>query len=107
VDVRWAAITNRDGVGLLAIGQPQLGVNALHHTAEDMDQAGHHHEMPARAETHLNLDWKQMGLGGDDSWGALPLPRYRLKAEPTRYRFVLRPITAGDSPMTLSKVVMP
>ncbi len=107
VEVRWVAITNRAGVSLLAIGQPQLGVNALHHAAEDLDQAGHHHEMPTRAETYLNLDWEQMGLGGDDSWGALPLPQYRLKSEPRRYRFVLKPITAGDSPMKLSKVVMP
>ena len=86
--MRWAAITNGSGAGLLAIGQPLLGVNALHHAAEDMDQAGHHHQLPKRAETWLNLDWKQMGLGGDDSWGALPLPQYRLKAEP--YKLPLR-----------------
>ena len=55
----------------------------------------------------MNLDWKQMGLGGDDSWGALPLPRYRLKAERCRYRFLIRPLIGGESPMALSKVVMP
>jgi beta-galactosidase len=107
VEVRWAALTNRAGLSLLAIGQPQLAVNALHHTAEDLDQAGHHHELPAREETYLNLDDAQMGLGGDNSWGALPLPQYRLKAEPRRYRFVLRPLAASESPMKLSKVVMP
>jgi beta-galactosidase len=107
VEVRWAAITNASGAGLLAIGQPLLGVNALHHTAADMDQAGHHHQMPARAETWLNLDWKQMGLGGDDSWGALPLPQYRLKAAPYRYRFALKPIATADSPMALSKLAVP
>ena len=80
VEVRWAALTNAAGAGLLAVGQPLLGVNALHHAAEDMDQAGHHHQMPPRAETYLNLDGKQMGLGGDDSWGALPLEKYRIKA---------------------------
>ena len=46
-------------------------------------------------------------LGGDDSWGALPLEQYRLKAAPCSYRFVLRPIAAGESPMALSKLVMP
>jgi beta-galactosidase len=107
VEVRWATITNASGAGLLAVGQPLLGVNALHHPAEDMDQAGHHHQMPVRAETWLNLDWKQMGLGGDDSWGALPLPQYRLRAAPLSYRFRLRPIAAGDQPMALSKVTMP
>jgi beta-galactosidase len=107
VEVRWATITNAQGAGLLAAGQPLLGVNALHHSAEDMDQAGHHHQMPVRAETYLNLDWKQMGLGGDDSWGALPLEKYRLEAGPLSYRFRLRPITADDQPMALSKVTMP
>jgi beta-galactosidase len=107
VEVRWAAVTNPSGTGLLAAGQPLLSVNALHHSAEDMDQAGHHPEMTPRAETWLNLDWRQMGLGGDDSWGALPLEKYRIKAGPLSYRFRLRPIAAGDSPMALSKVTMP
>ncbi len=107
VEVRWAAITNRAGLGLLVVGQPRLGVNALHYTAQDLDQAGHRYQLPSRPETYLNLDWKQMGLGGDDSWGALPLPQYRLKAERCRYRFLVRPLIGGESPMALSKVVMP
>jgi beta-galactosidase len=109
VEVRWAALTNAAGLGLLAVGQPRLAINALHHSAEDLDQAGHHHQMPARPEVYLNLDLKQMGLGGDDSWGALPHPEFRLPASsPYSYRFRLRPFsTATDSPMALSKVTMP
>ena len=105
--MRWATITSGTGAGLLAAGLPFLSVNALHHSAEDMDQANHHHHMKARAETFLNLDWRQMGLGGDDSWGALPLEKHRIKAVPLSYRFRLRPITAGDAPMELSRVAMP
>jgi beta-galactosidase len=109
VEVRWATLTNAAGLGLLAVGQPRLAINALHHSAEDLDQAGHHHQMPARPEVYLNLDLKQMGLGGDDSWGALPHPEFRLPASsPYSYRFRLRPFsTATDSPMALSKVTMP
>jgi beta-galactosidase len=107
VEVRWATITNAAGAGLFVGGQPRLSVNALHHPAADLDQAGHHHQLPPRAETYLNLDGKQMGLGGDDSWGALPLGKYRIKAAPLSYRFRLRPIPASDSPMALSKVAMP
>jgi beta-galactosidase len=107
VEVRWATLTSVAGVGLFAAGQPLLSVNALHHSAADMDQAGHHHQMPPRGETYLNLDWRQMGLGGDDSWGALPLEKYRIKAAPLSYRFRLRPIPAADPPMALSKVTMP
>jgi beta-galactosidase len=107
VDVRWAAVTGADGAGLLAIGQPRLSVNALHSAAAEIDQAGHHHQLPAHAETFLNLDLAQMGLGGDDSWGALPLPQYRLPAGSYTYRFVLQPIGPGDEPMKLSKVAAP
>jgi beta-galactosidase len=107
VEVRWATVRNASGAGLLVAGLPLVSVNALHHPAEDMDQAGHHHQMPVRAETWLNVDWKQMGLGGDDSWGALPLPQYRMPAAPMKYRFRLRPIGAMDSAMALSKVTVP
>jgi beta-galactosidase len=107
VEVRWATITNGTGAGLFAAGLPLVSVNALHHSAEDMDQANHHHHMKARAETFLNLDWRQMGLGGDDSWGALPLEKHRIKAVPLSYRFRLRPIAASDSPMELSRIAMP
>jgi beta-galactosidase len=86
---------------------PLLGVNALHHPAQELDQANHHHELPQHSETWLNLDAQQMGLGGDDSWGALPLPQHRIPARSLRYRFRLRPLGAGDSPMALSKLAMP
>jgi beta-galactosidase len=107
VDVRWLALRNARGEGLLAVGLPLLSANALHHSAEDIDQALHHYQMAARSETFLNLDWKQMGLGGDNSWGALPLPQYRLPARPLHYRFRLRPIGPDDSPMALSKPTIP
>lgn len=107
VDVRWAALTDAAGSGLLAVGQPRLSVNALHYSAEDLDQAGHDHHMTPTPETYLNLDGKQMGLGGDNSWGALPLPPYRIPAMPQRYRFRLRAIGPGEVPMALSKVTMP
>lgn len=107
VEVRWATITDAAGMGLLAVGEPLLSVNALHHSAEDLDQAGHDHQMPARRVTFLNLDWRQMGLGGDNSWGALPLPQYRLPARPYHYRLRLRAIGPDDSPMALSKLTMP
>jgi beta-galactosidase len=108
VDVRWAALTNEAGVGLLAVGEPLLAVNALHYAAEDLDQALYRHQMTRRDEVYLNLDWKQRGLGGDDSWGALPHEEYRLAAEPCEYRFRLRTFDAAtESPMELSRVAMP
>ncbi len=108
VDVRWAALTNTGGVGLLAVGDPRLGVNALHYATEDLDQALYRHHLTRRDEVYLNLDWKQRGLGGDDSWGAMPHEEYRLAGGAYRYRFRLRAFDAeAEAPMELSRVAMP
>ncbi|MGD8895740.1 MAG: glycoside hydrolase family 2 TIM barrel-domain containing protein [Acidobacteriota bacterium] len=108
VDVRWAALTSDEGLGLLAVGDPVLGVNALHYAAEDLDQALYRHQLTRRDEVYLNLDWRQRGVGGDDSWGALPHEEYRLSAQPYSYRFRLRAFDpATESPMELSRVDMP
>jgi len=49
------------------------------------------HELPRRDTITLNLDLRQMGVGGDDGWGARPHPEYTLDAKPYTYRFRLRP----------------
>ena len=52
----------------------------------------------------LNLDHKQMGVGGDNSWGAQTHPEYTLPARSYSYRFRLRPFSADDPPpVALSK----
>jgi beta-galactosidase len=92
VDVRWVALANRQGIGLMAIGMPLLSVAARHYTHEDMWHARHTYEMARRPEVYVNLDFKQMGVGGDNSWGALPHEPYQLPAQAYRYRFRLQPI---------------
>jgi len=98
VDVRWAALTNDKGVGLLIIGSPLLSLNALQHTTEDLEKAGYAYKLPGRDLTVLNLDWKSQGLGGDTSWGAKAWPRERHQIPPAAmsYSFRLRPIAADD-----------
>lgn len=99
VDVRWAALANAQGVGLLAAGMPLLSVNALHHRTADLEGPKHPFQIPWRPEVTVNLDLKQMGVGGDDSWGAKPHDPYRLFPKPLRYRFTLRPFSAADGPL--------
>ena len=96
VDVRWVALTNKAGAGLLAVGLPLLSVNALHYTTEDLEGPKHPYEIPYRDFVTLNLDLMQMGLGGDDSWGAKPHDPYRLFPKPYSYRFCLRPFSATE-----------
>jgi beta-galactosidase len=89
-DVRWVALTDAAGTGLLAVGLPHLSVAAWPYTMEDLEAATHIHELPRRDTITLNLDDKQMGVGGDDGWGARPHPEYTLDARPYDYRFRLR-----------------
>jgi beta-galactosidase len=104
-DVRWMAVTNRQGVGLLAVGMPYLSAAVRHYTHEDIWNAKHTYEMTRRPETYINLDYRQMGVGGDDSWGALAHEPYQLPAKAYSYRFRLRPFaTAIDgAPDALAK----
>ena len=72
-DVRWLELTNAQGVGLRAEGDVPLSVSARHTTKDDMERAAYSFELPQRREIYLNLDLKQMGVGGIDSWTRLGL----------------------------------
>ena len=90
-DVRWVSLTDSDGKGLEAVGMPLLSVSAHRYTTEDMEEAKHLYEMQPREFVTFNLDYKQTGVGGDDSWGARPHPQYTLGPQPYSYSFRLRP----------------
>lgn len=108
-DVRWVALTNSDGVGLLAVGMPLVYATATQIPVEVYDggrDAAQRHttDMHPRDLVILNLDWKQMGVGGDTSWGAQTHPEYTLPARPCSYSFRLRPFSMKDaSPAALSR----
>jgi beta-galactosidase len=104
-DVRWLALTNKDGAGLLAVGMPLLSVSAWPFTMLDLEQAAHIHELPRRDTITVNLDYKQMGVGGDNSWGARTHREYTLPAKPYSYRFRLSPIPgSATSPGDMSRI---
>ncbi len=94
-DVRWVLLTNPDGVGLLAVGHPLLEVSSWNYRLEDMENVRHHHMMTRRPFVTLNLDLGQMGVGGDNSWGARPHWKYRLPAKEYSYSFTLVPYSKG------------
>lgn len=89
-DVRWAALTDEEGRGLLVVADGLLSMSAHHFTAEDFHRASHPHLLRPREEVVLCVDYRQMGLGGA-SCGPPPLPQYVLQAHPCRFRFSLRP----------------
>ncbi|MGW2616041.1 glycoside hydrolase family 2 TIM barrel-domain containing protein [Streptomyces sp. NPDC001500] len=94
-DVRWAALTDGDGVGLLVSGEPLLEVNASHFTPEDLSVgARHDYQLTPRKEVVLRLNHRQMGVGGDNSWGAHTHDEYKLFADRDyAYTYRLRPLT--------------
>ena len=76
-----AALTNKDGIGLLAIGLPLFETSAHHFTAIDMANAKHPVDMIRRDEIYFTLDAKVMGVGGDDSWTPMTVhPQYRVES---------------------------
>ncbi len=105
MDVRWVALTNLRGVGLLAVGQPALNFSAHYFTAEDLRTAGHPYNLVKRENITLNLDYRQRGLGSA-SCGPDVLPAYELAPEAFTFNLRLRPFSRdAASPMALSKQV--
>jgi beta-galactosidase len=103
--VRWLALTDAQGRGLLAAavaGKNLLSANALHHTTDDLYFPTHKegqyypYQLPQRDTVTLNLDLHQRGLGGDDSWRALPHDPYRLNRWALEYTYRLRPLAGGE-----------
>jgi hypothetical protein len=105
-DVRWVAMTDDDGRGLLAVGMPLLEASAHHFTAEDLAAADHTFELTRRPEITLNLDMAQSGLGSA-SCGPGVLPKYQLTATGYRYCLRLRPLAEGDVPVELARSRFP
>ncbi|MET9774348.1 glycoside hydrolase family 2 TIM barrel-domain containing protein [Streptomyces sp. NPDC006367] len=94
-DVRWVALTDSRGVGLLASGEPLLEVNASHFTPEDLSGGVRHdYQLTPRDAVVLRLNHRQMGVGGDNSWGAHTHDEFKLFADRDyAYTYRLRPLT--------------
>ena len=87
--VRTMRVVDRRGRGLLFSGS-DLSVNVLPYTPHELENAAHPYELPNVHHTIVRVAMQQMGVGGDDSWGARPHPEYLLPAERDlsfRFRF--------------------
>ena len=106
-EVRWATFRNDEGKGLMAVGMELLSMSALHYTIEDLSQekrgTKHDIDLQERDFVALNLDYKQTGVGGDNSWGARTHKKYTLAPKNYSYKFRLKPIEKNDNPIELSK----
>jgi beta-galactosidase len=81
----------------MAIGMPLLRVIAHHSTTEELEQASHSYKLARQPYVILNIDYKQMGVGGDDSWGARPRDWCTLWPEAYTYSYRLKPVSSEDT----------
>ena len=77
-DVRYLEIKNEKGDGIKISGVPTFEFNISKYHPEDVEIADHFYKLKPLDATVLRIIYKQMGVGGDDSWRALPHPEYIL-----------------------------
>ncbi|MBT3193297.1 MAG: DUF4981 domain-containing protein [Verrucomicrobia bacterium] len=96
-DVRWTALTDEKGIGLLFVGAPTLNFGAKHYEQNVINDAKYAFQMERSKSIHLNIDHLQMGVGGNNSWGATPMRPYLLANQDMRYHFRMVPIDGKES----------
>ena len=95
--VRWFKLTDNKGDGLMVKGLQPLNFSTHHNSIQDFDYGSAKHRkhttnIKKRKAVFVNIDYKQRGVGGDNSWGALPYESYRLFPKNYKYGFVLLPV---------------
>lgn len=91
VGVRTARITNPTGNGLAITGLPTVELNVLPYTAFELEEAPHAYQLPESDQTVVRINLAQMGVGGDDSWGARTHEEFTLPANRAyAYKFKIR-----------------
>lgn len=97
-DVRWITLQNNLGKGIKITGEKPLSVSAWNFTQEDIDYIPFHQERKHGGSIHkkemvwVNIDDGQMGVGGDNTWGAQVHPEYTITPEKRGYSFLIEPV---------------
>ncbi len=93
---RWVKLQNNNGTGLKFVGTPLISFSAHHNYNSDFDPGDvksqrHTTDIRPRDLVNLNIDYKQMGVGGDNSWGARTYDKYLLEPQDYEYSFWMVP----------------
>ena len=104
MDVQWVSLLNKGGNGFMVASETPFGFNALNNTIEDFDGGAlqksksidpaiknivyrHTNDIVPRELVELNIDYKQTGVGGDNSWGMMPHSEYLLNTVDGGYKY--------------------
>ena len=96
-DLRWWRVLNISGNGLQFVGDAPFSASALNYSIESLDDGvqkdqRHSPEVVKAPFTNLCIDKVQMGLGCVNSWGTLPLEKYRVPYQDYEFSFILTPV---------------
>ena len=95
-DTKWITFTNIKGNGIIIEASKKFEFSAHNQKNEDFDggkQKSQRHttDILKRPIVNINIDYRQMGVGGDNSWGFLPHKKYQIKAENISFNYSISP----------------
>lgn len=110
-DVRWVALQDQAGNGILVkSGCEPLNVSAWNFPMKDIEyipssiQHIHGGSIEKKDMVWLNIDSKQMGVGGDNTWGAQTHPEYTITPVRQEYSFFIIPVNKQTDLIKVSKL---
>lgn len=94
-EVRWCALTNDRGQGVVFIADSTMSASALPWSQQELTLAAHPHQLPKSSGTHLHLDAKVTGLGGASCGQGGPLTPDQTLSTSYQFGFIIRPVNMG------------
>ena len=96
-DIRWWNQTTIGGNGIQIVGEAPFTASALNYSIESLDEGlekdqRHAPQIPKVDYVNMTIDKVQSGLACVNSWGAIPLPQYRIPYGDYSFTFTIRPI---------------
>lgn len=107
-DVRWSAFRNSKGEGILIKGEQPLNISAWNFPVDDIAyrpfnvERRHGGSIKKKDMVWINIDDINMGVGGDNTWGAQVHPEYTITPEDRTYSYTIEYIPSGRDVVELS-----
>jgi beta-galactosidase len=99
----WVKMLNSEGNGILVAGEG-FEFSALRYNPFELESKTHPYDLVKDESTVLNINYKQMGVGGDNSWGAWPHDEFLISPNKSySYSYRIIPLTDSTNDMTLSR----
>ena len=108
-DTRWLTLTDSKGNGIIIETEKTFEFSAHHQRNEDFDGGNikyrkqsndlkrpimHTTDIIERPLINININYKQMGVGGDNSWGQKPHKKYQIKADNYSFSYSISPYSS-------------